>query len=259
MELVRLLQGAPVRLAVVQPCDAFNSRRRNPPKHWFDRFAKEQDRLVERAAGFPKTVHGHEACFQGECMAGVSEGRQALAKQLLMWLRLICSLHASTKKGSGCLPCLAFTAGLVTRYAMVGSHTKSYPFKCEVLILERSSPATALGQFELAIAKDPELHLGARWPQIASELAFVLQLSEASLGPWQIFLLDAMPDQTSTVMVNAMTLMDLDELRDAETKRLERTHALRLLAKARQARSKAAVSRMHVRRAGKPRKGEGKG
>ena len=171
-------------------------------------------------------------------------------EKLIMWPRLICCFHASTKRaknqGSVGLPCLAFTAGLLTRYAMVGAHTKSYPFKCEVLILERMS--TALDQFELAIAKDPEPHLGACWPQIASERAFVLQLSEASLGPWQIFLLDATPDQTSTVMVTAMKLMDLDELRDAEMKRLERLHALRLLAKAQKARSGAAVTILHVRR-----------
>eukprot|EP00974_Lingulodinium_polyedra_P034653 3330583-Lingulodinium_polyedra.AAC.1 len=57
---------------------------------------------------FPKTVYGHEACFDGECMAELDEDRHALFKHVLTWLRLICIYHAGAKKRS--LPCLAFAA-----------------------------------------------------------------------------------------------------------------------------------------------------
>jgi len=111
----------------------------------------------------------------------------------------------------------------------IGAYTKAHPFKCELLRLEQLSRPTAAGQFELAIAKEPEPQLGARWPTIASEKAFLLQLVQWSMGPWQIFLLDAAVEQTWTVMVNAMTLMDLAELQQLEAQRLERLHALKNL------------------------------
>ena len=227
------------------------------PRQLRQSWANEHNRLIVEDPDFPKTVHGHEPCLEGECMAEFSEEQQALVKHLLTWLRLICLFHAAAKKRS--LPCLAFEAGPLAVYAMVGAHTKSHPFKCEVLSLEWSGPPAALGQFELAIAKDPEPHLGASWPKITSEHAFVLQLLELSFGPWQIFLLDAAVEQTWTVMVVGKTLMDLGELRELEAKRLERLHAFRLWRKARQAKSGAVARVKYARRKGKPGKGKGKG
>ena len=102
----------------------------------------------------------------------------------------------------------------------------------------------------MAIAKEPVPRLGARWPKLASEKACARQLLEVPLGPWQIFLLDAIPDQTSTFMVTAMKLMDLDELRDAETKRLERLHALRLWGNAQQVKTGAVARTKYARTPG---------
>ena len=101
--------------------------------------------------------------------------------------------------------------------------------KGEVLIWERLGPPTALGQFELAIAQDPETRLGAHWPTIASEHSFILLLMRLSLGPWPASLLYAAVEQTLAALVNGMTPMGLDELRELEAKRLERVHAVILL------------------------------
>ena len=173
------------------------------PRQHRESWATEHNRLISEDPDFPKTVDAHEPCFDGECMAELDDDQRALANHLLTFLRLICVSHAGANKCS--LPCLGFTAGPHTLYGMVGAFSKSHPFKCEFLSLELRGPPTALGPFELAIAREPEPRLGARWPEIASEKAFVLHLVEVSLGPWQIFLLDSAVDQIHTVMVTGMT------------------------------------------------------
>ena len=223
------------------------------PRQHREFWATEHNRLISEDPDFPKTVDAHEPCFDGECMAELDDDQRALANHLLTFLRLICVSHAGANKCS--LPCLGFTAGPHTLYGMVGAFSKSHPFKCEFLSLELRGPPTALGQFELAIAREPEPRLGARWPEIASEKAFVLHLVEVSLGPWQIFLLDSAVDQIHTVMVTGMTLMDLDELRELEAQRLERLHALRMFKKVQAARGGGVARAKSVHRAGQSCKG----
>ncbi len=188
-------------------------------------------------------------------MARLNEGQRALVKHLQVYLRLVCCLHPGAKECS--LPCLALTAGPHTVYAMVGAHTKSHPFKCEILCLERLNPIgqdAALGQFELAIARDPESRLAARWPRIVSERAFVIQLADLSLGPWQISLLQTVVEQTFTVLVTATTVMDFAKLSELDAQRLERLHALRMLGRARGSRARGgAVKRARrAQTAGQP-------
>lgn len=144
-----------------------------------------------------------------------------------------------------------FTADTHTAYAMIGAYTKAHPFKCEFLSLEQRSPPTALGQIEFGIGNGAAIG-GARWPNIASEKACFQQLVGLSVGPWHLFLLDAAVEQTRTVMVNAMTLMNRDELQQLEVRRLARLHALDIWEAAPKAKNGAKARTKSARPARRP-------
>lgn len=73
---------------------------RGTPRQLRQSWADDHNRLIMEDPGFPKTVHGHELCFDGECMAEHNEDQRAFVNHVLTVLRLICISHAGAHKRS---------------------------------------------------------------------------------------------------------------------------------------------------------------
>ena len=107
----------------------------------------------------------------------------------------------------------------------------THTLNCDVLTLRhRGIGESYLFELRLARAED-ENHVSFGWPVIESETQFLLRLVRTSANPWHIYILHTIPDQVSSVLVQTRTLVDVAELQEKETKRLEILSALRLLRK----------------------------
>ena len=90
------------------------------------------------------------------------------------------------------------------------------------------------GRFELHIerAREGDAFLSRPgWPVIRSEKMFFLDMVKHSSGPWELYALEAVPDECWSFTIEKRNYVDINEMRVEETNRLERLNAARMLAR----------------------------
>ena len=206
-------------------------------EHW----QRTESKVWQEDPDFPGTVSMAEACFEGECLAVLTEEQRGQVAALGRYLRLALMNGGWPLE---LLPCVEFRAGAHIIYALVGNHGATHELRCELISLKRPCGANGLGPggsdvvgpaslpFELAMVQDVHcVHLDFAWPRVESERAFLRRLVSLSSGPWEIYSLKALCEEVSTFMVKDRNLMDLGALEAAEVQRLASLHALNLFKK----------------------------
>ena len=206
-------------------------------EHW----QRKESKVWEEDPDFPGTVSMAEACFEGECLAVLTEEQRGQVAALGRYLRLALMNGGWPPE---LLPCVEFRAGAHIIYALVGNHGSTHELRCELISLKRPCGANGLGPsgsdvvgpaslpFELAMVQDVDcVHLDFAWPRVESERAFLRRLVSLSSGPWELYSLKALCEEVSTFMVIDRNLMDLGALEAAEVQRLASLHALNLFKK----------------------------
>ena len=215
-----------------------------------ERWRREEGQVWGEDLDFPDTVSMAEPCFEGECLAVLTEAQRGKVAALGKHLRLVLRNIGLPPE---LLPCLEFTGCGHIIYALVGDHGWMHEIRCELISLKRPGGASGPGPggsdglgpggsgdedvaslpFELAMVQDVHcVHLDVAWPRVESERAFLRRLVTLSSDPWEIYSLKALCEEVSTLMVEERTFMDLGALEEAEVQRLVQLHALNLLKKA---------------------------
>ena len=233
-------------------------------QHW----QREEGKVWEEDLDFPDTVSMAEPCFEGECLAMLTEAQRGQVAALSKYLRLVLR---NTGLPPELLPCVEFRGGGHIIYVLVGDQGWTHEIRCELISLKRPGGANGLGPggsdglgpggsgdedvaplpFELAMVQDVHcVHLDFAWPRVESERAFVRRLVTLSSGPWEMYSLKAVCEEVSTFIVEERTFMDLGALEEAEVQRLVQLHAMNLLKKA----DKIRAGQMEQKR-GRPKRG----
>ena len=158
-------------------------------EHW----QRTESKVWQEDPDFPGTVAMAEACFEGECLAVLTEEQRGQVAALGRYLRLALMNGGWPLE---LLPCVEFRAGAHIIYALVGNHGSTHELRCELISLKRPCGANGLGPsgsdvvgpaslpFELAMVQDVDcVHLDFAWPRVESERAFLRRLVSLSSGP----------------------------------------------------------------------------
>ena len=171
-------------------------------------------------------MDAEEPCKFGECdhqLLPIQQHRLACLKEEF---RLALTHHGSPNGG---LSCFEFVCGDEHRYALVGHNQWTHKLQCEIFVLRRIGDHD---RFELHIERateGDEFLSRPGWPLIRSESMFFLHMVKHSSEPWDLYVLEAVPDQCVSFTVEKRNLVDVDKMRVEETKRLERLLAARMI------------------------------
>jgi len=192
-------------------------------------FCTKHDRVVRGADDWPEGATFADPCHPGECTHVLSEPQRARFKEVSDGIRLALR-HSGTPAG---VPvCLQFLSGPNAVYACFFAVARTDALQCVAarMVEVPEGANRAFGPVDLEFMK-ADAHLGVPWPQVASEKGFVMLLLELSLGPWDMVSITTQACGSASRHELDRKPLPLEWLREAELRRLEELHALRLLAK----------------------------